>query len=222
MKRAAAVVFCVGLMLAAGSRASAATIIASNLNASQDGYSFESLTYWEADSFITPGGIPYFATAVIVPVALFAGPTDFSLEIYTDSAGLPGTSLGSFTPSGPIPAYSGSDPPAFPFSFTTFTATGSVILQPNTTYWLGANVTTGTVFWAWNGALVQNQEGLGTVTGLFTSSGDQGTTWATPSGGPNIFQVEGEGTPVPEPGTLLLLGTGLGAVAARRRRIRAR
>ncbi len=136
-------------------------------------------------------------------------PSGFSLSIYTDNSGKPGSSLA---------ALSGSANPSALSSIYSYTASG-VTLSSLTPYWVVAKAATpkATGGYAWAITSSTNyfsDDGWSTVT-LSAGSADAGSSWV-PTGG--IYQFSVEATAVPEPQTFALLGLGLSAFLLRRRK----
>jgi hypothetical protein len=123
---------------------------------------------------------------------------DFTVSLFSNASGQPGTVLDTSL------FVSGN-------SFTQGMFTGSMgSLTAGTTYWLVVlpDSSDMLLFWNWNstgdnGALASTLNG---------------TTWNSSTGIRPAVEVDG--TPVPEPGTLVLLATGLLGVAARFRKKR--
>jgi len=136
------------------------------------------------------------STFTLPMLTLFSG--DFTVGLFSDASGLPGTALDTSS-------FASAN------NFTQGMFTGSMgPLTSGTTYWLLVLPDSDGMLLSWN----------------FNSTGDNGafaftsngTTWNSFSGIRPAFEVDG--TPVPEPGTLVLLATGLLGVAARFRKKR--
>jgi hypothetical protein len=143
---------------------------------------------WKAVSFTTPNEA-YDINSVVLRLANYTAATtpNPSIGFFTDGASQPGTLVGSLLTDAPL---SGSTANA---DFT-FTPSGTLTLNANTTYWLVIGAAAGSF---------QNREttspfasDVGTTSGVFLRSIDGGGTWLS-STVRNAFQVNA--TPVPEP-----------------------
>jgi hypothetical protein len=143
-----------------------------------------------AQSFTT-GGLDQVLQSVTLKLRGEAGSIDVFL--FSDNAGLPGTSLlhlGTLTPTGSL------------FADYTLKAASPFTLAANTTYWVEGNYI-GSPNWAYT--LDPSFSGSGTL-GNFTNSTDGGGTWLGPfSGEPYQLQVDASLLGV---GTLGLVGYG--------------
>ena len=146
---------------------------------------------------------PSAATIFSVNIAFgyVANPTGVQVSLFSDSSSVPGTSLGTFSLSGP---------PAS-ISLGTPTFTGSFNVTANTRYWLeiatlGDPSNQSWVSYTSNSA--ETGEAGWSIGDTFLYDGG----WA--SSGSIRMTVSG----VPEPSATTLLGLGLGVVAWRRRR----
>jgi len=204
---------------ASGNRVEAAVII-SNLNNSTDNLDINNGTpgdpnqNWDASSFHTDSNT-YTLTDIVAQVSLdpSSTSTNFELQLRADTPSGPGAVIVTLTPSTLI---TGS------ISNITFTPQSSVTLQANTTYWVSANVTQGSVQWRVPSDFTTTGPAtLGNP--AFANSTDNGITWTTAEITPDMFEVDGQvggTTVVPEPPaiaiwTLALAATAL--VASRRR-----
>jgi hypothetical protein len=147
-------------------------------------------------------------THVVVQIQLdpASDSTNFQLQIRADTPSGPGAVLVTLTPTSPITTS---------IADITFAPQSSVTLQANTTYWVSANVTQGTVDWRVSSDFTTTGPGtLGNPS--FASSTDNGLTWATAEIEPELFQVDGEPTGttvVPEPPAILIWTLTLAATA---------
>ena len=111
----------------------------------------------------------------------------FRVELYSNSGSLPGSSLGILTGNG-NPATAG---------LYTYTPSSTITLNPNTTYWVVAKVTSGLGDYSWNYTSTTTHGGTGTLGG-FSESFDQGGSWSAENVSfPSMFSVTA--TAVPEP-----------------------
>jgi hypothetical protein len=98
----------------------------------------------------------------------------------------------------------------------TFLPTASVTLEANTTYYFALTSTSGSVAWDWTSTMTF--DGVGTIPASGTSYyTDEFTPWTNADGMPQLFQVNGEIIPVPEPSSLALVAVGGLFLALRRR-----
>ena len=147
-----------------------------------------------AQSFTT-GGLAEDLQSVTLKLLGGAGSIDVS--VFSNNAGLPGTSLlhlGTLTPAG------------VGFADYTLIAPSGFTLAANTTYWVEGNYI-GSPDWAYTND--QTFSGSGKL-GNFTNSSDGGATWNGPySDAPYQFQVDAGPAAVPEPATLVLALSGI-------------
>jgi hypothetical protein len=169
-----------------------------------------------ASDFTTAG----FATTITSSfVTLFnsaSSPYHFTASIFTDNAGQPGTTLGSFTQmtaGGNILShvnYSGTSP--------------GISLAANTNYWMVlkmdepfAQFPGGTA--GWSRTTSQSTDAgssFAIIAGTqIKSSTNSGSTWGNSQVGNQMFRLDG----VPEPTTALLAAAGIFLTAGRRRRV---
>lgn len=142
---------------------------------------------------------------------------NFSVAIYTDVLGLPGTSLLSFT---------GPNPVAVGQTQFNYLPAGSVPLNASTTYWLVATSSHPSQFisgnfYYWVSPNNSNYAALEgwTIPGSgFAASSANGSSWSLISteDQPNPFQFGLDANAVPEPAILGLLCGALGVLVLRR------
>jgi len=135
----------------------------------------------------------------------------FTVSLFSNDSGLPGTSLLALSGPG-TPQASGN---------YTYTAPSSFTLQPNTTYWIVAQVplTGPDTYYNWTFTVNSAFTGLPGWSMGASASSVSFMGWA-PSWGPQSMplRMELDVTPAPEPGAAtLLVIAGLVPVAARRR-----
>jgi hypothetical protein len=184
----------------------------SNLGETQQSVVPVTATAWYATSFSAGAASNYTLNTVTLRFAT-AGNTSggFFVGLYSDNAGVPGSSLEVLTGTGN------------PSSATdhTFTSSGATLIE-SATYWIVGGVTSGSgsYMWAYTSALgddenpVESGWSIGDDAFLSTNAG---VNWAS-DGGVMMFSLTA--TPIPEPGTYAaLLGVAaLGFVISRRRR----
>jgi hypothetical protein len=165
---------------------------------------------WQGSYFNTFMTDPAFAPA--------ANAFGFTVALYMDNAGAPGTLLDSqtFSPSNAGETFAGQQAftPTLGLSIYNYSASlgSGWLASAGTTYWLSVyalspDASPTQAQWGWNGG-----------------TGGNGTSVQSTLGVPAVvnhdrtFTLEGQPTPVPEPSTLLLLGMGGSALIARARR----
>ena len=165
---------------------------------------------WAAGDFITGGNSTGYTLDSIQYLSGGADnqSDDFSLWLYADNGGQPGTSLEQL---------SGTDNPASAGTIYDYLASG-IALSSSTTYWvvaqMGQRVTSFTYLLdaTYSGNFISNDGWSmnNSAIGVLFSS-NSGSTW---SGGQPYYMQFGvtaePAAPVPEPGTLALGGLGLG------------
>ena len=166
----------------------------------------------QAMPFTVPAGPGYSLTQIEIAMTWESGTNSTLLRLMTDSLGLPGSTLASWT-FGPFPIF-GTVTTIQPSQ--TISGITGITLSGGTTYWLAAFPGDSTTRAIWN---LNNT--LQTGNGAFSTDG--GSTWPTGSDNGYIdtlsaFAVLGDPVGVREPSTMLLLGTGLAGLLAIRRK----
>jgi hypothetical protein len=143
-------------------------VMVSNLGESADNYYVADYEGPEAEGFITDGS-SYQLTSVTVDIDNVRDSSgNFTLRIFNDNGGLPGTMVTNGLLSGPGNPSVGQN---------TYTATGSINLSPNTTYWVVAQVSSGTGRYALSFTLSTSQTGAWSILDYEAYSEDSGSTW---------------------------------------------
>jgi hypothetical protein len=191
-----------------------AAVIISNLNNSSNATDINNGTpgdpnqNWDASSFHVDSN-NYSLSDIVVQVALDPSSTssNFQLQLRADTPSGPGAVIVTLTPSQPVTSS---------IADITFTPQSAVTLQANTTYWVTADVTQGSVLWRVSSDF--STTGPATLGNpAFAFSADNGVTWTTvPEFQPDKFQVDGEiggSTVVPEPPAIVIWMLALTATA---------
>jgi hypothetical protein len=207
------------LLLAAGS-ASAGIVVYGNLGnsgtgaiATSGGVPLTTGTNWRAIGFTVGGTNTFLETATIGLNVNSAGPADVRLDLYSNNAGVPGTSL--FNTTQTVSANTLNLPVTFNLNQT---------LTSGSTYWIVAQKTGGAGAVGWRGPdptaapTPRNASGwanLGNATGI--TSTDNGATWgSTGNGSSSSISLVAV---VPEPSAIAILAAaaGMGAMVRLRR-----
>jgi hypothetical protein len=141
----------------------------------------------EAQAFTTDSGT-YNLTSVTINISgVTNAGGNFTLRIFSDSGGLPGSVVSGGVLSGPGNPVVGQN---------VYTAAGTLTLAPNTQYWVVAQVSSGAGSYDWSTTASFNQTGSWTILDNEAYSEDAGATWdsdvdvlqmsvsATPAGAP--------------------------------------
>ena len=180
-------------------------VAVSNLGENIDAFSLATATTWLANSFTTDNQT-YTLNSVTMSLAI-GGPTltKAAPKIYSDSSGVPGSSLENYA----------SQDILIDGDFT-FTSAG-LTLAPNTTYWLVLQHVGFSIGVQWPSTFSDNQTGSWTIGDTMRESIDSGSTWPNTYSWTGRFSVDATVAPVPEPQEYLLaMGVGLIAFAALR------
>jgi hypothetical protein len=202
--------------LGLGQQASAVTLV-ENLSQSNSFFEVVSFPQWIGKSFTT-GSSSYNLNSATLLFRQFTADPNLFLRLYSNSSGVPGTQLTSFTNPASITTSLANN---------TFTLATPYTLAANTTYWLVSGISSGTGSYNWGYTLSTAQTGLPgwTIGDGFVASLDQSASWTIfPTGVSFQFSLEGTTSPpptsVPEPGSVVaLLGLGgLGLASSLKKR----
>ena len=204
-----------GTVLAVGS--TNAAIVFGNLGAAgSDGIQAfagngVSQTSWTAVGFTTDNPNIYLNSATVGLI----GTGNIKLSIYSNASGNPGSELTSASQSVAL-----GDATKTTFSFLN---PASFTLAPNTSYWLVASATSGSVTWVVNQSFSDSiaQNGSGWALLGAKSSANSGSSWAANSfAEQGSLSIDATATPIPEPGTwaaMAILAGGAAFAGWRRR-----
>lgn len=182
------------------SGSSQAVIVTSNLSGALGGANgVSSDPGWVAQKFFNG---PTSETLLSIDAKISKG-GNASMWIFSDSAGLPGSMLGSFDINPPANSYVVGN--NFPYTGPTIT------LAPSTPYWIVAGAPTGTANYVW-GYTGSASTGPGSIPQNWAFTGIQNGPWTPQTGFAYFLQVN----VVPEPASMSLLA--FGAAMLRRRR----
>jgi len=205
-----------------------AEVVLSNLTEISLGPDSVSSGKWLASSFVTNSQAWTLTSATLSFGSAQNTSGNLFVNLYSNATNSPGSSLGTL---------SGSENPASAGQYT-YTSNG-ISLDPSTTYWLVAGVSSGDGAYPWlfagsiastgvwsipsTNTYAYNETGVGTTgyrptEGLGTSGS---STWSSHPGTPQLFSIEA--TAVPEPSTyaMALAGLACGGYSVFRRRKRA-
>jgi len=205
-------------LTAAASGSASANTVVSNLGeaggASVSVGPFSSNTQGDplAQAFSTPTTGPGWTlnSLTFTLDALGSGAGGLTVELYSDNAGIPGTSLATL---------SGTSPSVTGFANYTFTTTSTVTLATNTTYFavLTAPSPTSTDKYRWRQTTTGQTGDPGWAIADSSYYYNSGSVWTQDTGTPNYIAVDASA--VPEPSTVLLvLAAAGGAYFLKRRR----
>jgi hypothetical protein len=199
----------VAFALQLGASKASAVVLASNLSASSDGYlevGATSVTNTHLAQKFTVG-----SSAILGQATLQMGSGGsallFHVDIFSDAAGKPGTSLATLT--GPLSPTAGVN-----------TYTGSVPLNAGTNYWVVASTypfLNQLENWSVTTTTTETAQSGWSLADTYAYSINGGSTWD--EGGASMqVSLEGSLVAAPEPSRFILTLAALGCLALRRRR----
>lgn len=192
---------CVAGWLCALASAAAQTVYVSNLGEPPVNGILIASDRWIAQPFVSGTSVGYeLDTISFSSAGAFGSPSGFSLRLFSDNAGSPGSSLGSLIGSEPTPS-----------GVYTYTASG-ITLSASTKYWAvlsaDTDIATGGYFWRLAGtANFTSQDGWSLAVGESMFSANSGGIW---TGSGNNYMLSVSGSAVPEPASTAVF---MGAVA---------
>ena len=184
------------------------TVIVDNLSQAIQDYGAVTSTTWVANQFTTDNQ-SYDLTSVRLNLrTAFNTAGNFIVQIWDDNL--------TTGPGNLLLTLSGSSNPASAGLYTYIPLT-TVTLNPATSYWIAAGVSSGNGIYGWNSTSTSAANGLGSVGG-FSVSFDGGATWngSDPSAH-QMFSVSGFSVPEPRSYALTAGAVLLGFAAWRRR-----
>lgn len=184
--------------------------LVNNLATSSDGTDRIGNVLWQADSFQTDNRA-YTLTAATLKLSSISGGV-VTVDLYSNT--------GVNKPGSPLVTLGTSNPLATTLADIHFTPVGTLVLQPNTVYWVVAHSPT-SADWGATASTAFTGAGFIPPSFAFAASSNAGSTWTTQplANGPNQFRVQGN---TPEPGTFAFVtGLGFAGLCALRRRRKA-
>jgi hypothetical protein len=162
-----------------------AEVVLSNLTETIDGADSVYRGTLRAQSFVTNDQAWTLTSATLS----LGSPTNTSgnlfVNLYSNATNSPGSSLGTL---------SGPDNPAAAGQYT-YTSNG-ISLDPSTTYWLVAGVSSGSGFYGWRYTGPTTSTGVWSIPSIntYARSTDAGSTWGSSDGYPYLFSIEATAT----------------------------
>ena len=171
-----------------------AEVVLSNLTVTDTDANDVSTSPWIAQSFLTNNQSWTLTSATLFFNEAYDTSGNLFVDVYSNATDVPGSSLGGL---------SGSDNPASEGQYT-YTSTG-ISLDPSTTYWLVAGVSSGDGAYGWfydnSGSITSTGVWSIPPTSTFAGTSDSGSSWDSYPGLPLLFSIEATATspsPVPE------------------------
>lgn len=195
--------------------AAQAAVLTSNLAETPSGNYTADFSGPEAEAFTTDASGGTLASVSISIVGVNDASGNFTLRIFSDNAGVPGSMVPGGLLTGP------SNPSV---GINTYTAPTPLTLAASTRYWVVAQVSSGTGAYDWGYTNSANQTGPWTIEDFEAYSSNAGSTWNTDVG---VLQMSvsdsvSAATAIPtlsEAGMIILSGLlALGAFVTMRRR----
>ena len=182
-----------------------AVILSDNLSQPQSQFSPEPLTGdgWAATSFGTGTQSWLLQSVTLLMSAESLGDTA-QVDIYT-AVLAPTTDTPPFPPTQPGSLYATLTSPVIGTTLGqyTFTPSGSLLLDANSTYWVVLQALSGQVIWAYPD-LGSSGSGIG-FQNYWRTSDDGGASWNFANNDTGAFMMRVDA--IPEPSTLMLFGT---------------
>ncbi len=185
------------------------TVIFDNFPAPTQGFGQVSTTFWEAQRFNSDSTNLTLTTTILTLYSESQGSGNFFVDLYSDAAGQPGTSLANL--------FTGPNPfgPTFPQSGNIVFGGLSQVLTANTNYWIVLGESAGSVLdirWGSTSILTGTGSGFQTVS---ANSSNQGGNWSVNPAGPHKMQLIAA---IPEPSAGLFGCLALALIGRWRRR----
>lgn len=124
----------------------------------------------QAQGFTTNGNNYLFTSVAIDVTDVIDNSGNFVIRIFTDNGGVPGTLLPNGLLVGPSNPLVGMN---------TYSASGDIVLVPNTTYWVTAQVSSGAGSYNLSFTDSLSQTGIWSILDHSAYSYDSGATWIT-------------------------------------------
>ena len=164
-----------------------AEVVLSNLTVTDTNSNDVSTSPWIAQSFVTNNQAWTLSNATLFFVEAYNTSGNLFVHLYSNATNVPGSSLGTL---------SGSDNPASAGQYT-YTSTG-ISLDPSTTYWLVAGVSSGDGAYGWfydnTGSIASTGVWSIPSTNTFAGTGDGGSNWESYPGLPLLLSIEATAT----------------------------
>lgn len=191
----------------------AQAVYVSNLVAGDDSGVVCDATTWDAAEFTTGGNLSGYnldSVEIAIDGIWVVDGSGFSLSIYSNNSGLPGSSLGTL---------SGSSNPSVAGNYA-YTASG-ISLSPYTSYWIVGNAATafpnGSFLWGdTTSSAYASSGGWSMNSATRDLSSDNGSSWTSTA--VSVLRFSVAATPAPEPQPFPLAGLGLAIVLLRSRK----
>lgn len=178
------------VLFIASSALAAETTLYDNLSTANYGNDEVNSAEWLANQFNTDGNT-YALNSVVISYSQIFNP-NFTISVYTDVSGAPGTLLGDLAP--PVTLVDGDN---------TFTAS-ALSLAANSSYWVVASTFSASNTSNWNFEQGTSGTGVGFVPAHSLISHNSGSSWIAFTGYTYKMQVNATVSGVPEPSVYAL------------------